>query len=81
MTELRPTRRENAIACIGYFIAFVGLGVILWDTATTMKHSRPVSESQRTPLKSWPTSTLSARASFTTFSIPTLRFPRSIPLM
>jgi hypothetical protein len=28
--ELRPTRREDAMACVGYFIAFVGLAIILW---------------------------------------------------
>jgi len=36
---------------------------------------------QWTPLNSWLASTLSAWASFTTFSIPRFRLPRSIPLM
>jgi len=41
--------------------------------------NRPL-QNQWTPLNSLPTSTLSARASFTIFSIPTFRFPHSIPL-
>jgi hypothetical protein len=27
--RLRPTQREDAVACIGYFIAFAGLAIIL----------------------------------------------------